>query len=202
MNPSEAHKNRPFGAVATASLEKGLITCPPREEARRSREWSSVMNLGCKSVIVAMGVVFGGGTCFAQALQTHRIPAALALEAVGEAVASCAKSGYRETAVLIDADGATIASLRGDGAGIHTLDSAHDKAYTSASFKSDTLPLAEVAPIAALAKLPHVLFFGGGVVIKIGDEVVGAIGASGAPGAKLDDNCARAGLDKIRERLK
>jgi hypothetical protein len=95
MNPSEAHKNRPFGAVATASLEKGLITCPPREEARRSREWSSVMNLGCKSVIVAMGVVFGGGTCFAQALQTHRIPAALALEAVGEAVASCAKSGYR-----------------------------------------------------------------------------------------------------------
>src|SRR5271170_2734546 len=59
---------------------------------------SSVMNLGCKSAIVAMGVVFGGGTCFAQALQTHRIPAALALEAVGEAVASCAKSGYRETA--------------------------------------------------------------------------------------------------------
>jgi uncharacterized protein GlcG (DUF336 family) len=31
---------------------------------------------------------------------------------------------------------------------------------------------------------------------------VGAIGASGAPGAKLDDNCARAGLDKIRDRLK
>ena len=51
-------------------------------------------------------------------------------------------------------------------------------------------------------KLPHVMFFGGGVVIKLGDETIGAIGASGAPSAKLDDNCARAGLEKIRDRLK
>ena len=56
--------------------------------------------------------------------------------------------------------------------------------------------------IAPLSKLPHVMFFGGGVVIKLGDETIGAIGASGAPGAKLDDNCARAGLAKIRDRLK
>jgi uncharacterized protein GlcG (DUF336 family) len=46
------------------------------------------------------------------------------------------------------------------------------------------------------------MFFGGGVVIKLGDETIGAIGASGAPGAKLDDTCARAGLEKIRDRLK
>jgi hypothetical protein len=38
---------------------------------------------------------------------------------------------------------------------------------------------------APLAKLPHVMFFGGGVVIKLGDEVIGSIGAAGAPGAKL-----------------
>ena len=99
--------------------------------------------------------------------------------------------------MVLDADGATIAALRGDGAGIHTLDSAHDKAYTSTSFKNDTIALAEVSGIAALSKLPHVLFFAGGVVIKFGDEVMGAIGASGAPGAKLDDNCARAGLERI-----
>jgi len=48
----------------------------------------------------------------------------------------------------------------------------------------------------------RVMFFGGGVVIKLGDEVIGSIGASGAPGAKLDDACAKAGLDKIRDRLK
>jgi uncharacterized protein GlcG (DUF336 family) len=54
------------------------------------------------------------------------------------------------------------------------------------SFKNDTLALAERAKgedsIAPLQKLPHVMFFGGGVVIKLGDETIGAIGASGAPG--------------------
>jgi len=142
----------------------------------------------------------------AQTLQTHRIPAALAVEAASETIAECAKQGYHETAVVLDAVGAIIVSLRGDGAGIHSLDSAHDKAYTSVSFKNDTIALAERAKgedsIAPLAKLPHVMFFGGGIVIKLGDETIGAIGASGAPGAKLDDNCARAGLDKIRDRLK
>jgi uncharacterized protein GlcG (DUF336 family) len=160
------------------------------------------MNLMYGPAIVLVGAVFGAPMSFADALQTHRIPAALAVEAASEAISVCARQGYRETAVVLDADGATIAAVRGDGAGIHTLDSAHDKAYTSASFKNDTIALAEVTGIAALSKLPHVLFFGGGVVIKIGDEVVGAIRASGAPGAKLDDNCARTGLEKIRDRLK
>jgi uncharacterized protein GlcG (DUF336 family) len=142
----------------------------------------------------------------AQMLATHRIPAALALEAVAEAVAACARDGYAETAVVVDVDGVRQAVLRGDRAGAHTLDSAFEKAYTAASFKTDTSALVErakTAPIAPLfAKLPRTLLLGGGLVIKVDDEIVGAIGAGGAPGADLDDACARAGLDKIRDRLK
>ena len=52
-------------------------------------------------------------------IATHRIPAALAAEAVTEAVAHCAGQGYAETAVLVDADGVTQAVLRGDRAGSH-----------------------------------------------------------------------------------
>jgi uncharacterized protein GlcG (DUF336 family) len=161
------------------------------------------MNLGHSLAVAVSIVTVASSTSFADTLQTHRIPAALAVEAASEAVSSCARQGYRETAVVLDADGATIVALRGDGAGIHTLDSAHDKAYTAVSFKNDTLALEERGrnEIAPLSKLPHVMFFGGGVVIKLGDEVIGAIGASGAPGAKLDDTCARAGVDKIRNRL-
>jgi uncharacterized protein GlcG (DUF336 family) len=165
-----------------------------------------MMKQASKISIVAGAALIGASASWADTLQTHRIPAALAMEAASEAVAACARQGYRETAAVLDADGATIATLRGDGAGIHTLDSAHDKAYTSVSFKNDTLALAERAKgensIAPLAKLPHVMFLGGGIVIKLNDEIIGAIGAAGAPGAKLDDNCARAGLDKIRDRLK
>jgi uncharacterized protein GlcG (DUF336 family) len=157
------------------------------------------------SLLVAT-TALGASAAMAQTLPTHRIPAALAAEAASEAVAACAKGGYTETAVVVDADGATIAAVRGDGAGIHTLDSAHDKAYTSVTFKNDTMALAERAktdgPIAPLAKLPHILFFPGGVVIKLGDEIIGGIGAAGAPGGNLDDNCAKAGVEKIRDRLK
>ena len=143
----------------------------------------------------------------AQTLTTHRIPAALALEAVGAAVATCASQGYAETAVLVDADGVRQALLRGDWAGAHTLDSAGDKAYTSASFKSDTSALVTRAAqnpafAALLAKLPNLLAIGGGVVIKMDNEVIGAIGAGGAPGGDLDEACAKAGLEKIRDRLK
>ena len=152
-----------------------------------------------------VGVAVSGSLSAAETMTTHRLPSALAIEAASETVAACAKQGFHETAVVVDADGVTIVALRGDGTGAHSLDSAHDKAYTAASFKNDTLALAERAKgedsIAPLAKLPHVMFFGGGVVIKVADETIGAIGAAGAPGAKLDDGCARAGLEKIRDRL-
>jgi uncharacterized protein GlcG (DUF336 family) len=119
---------------------------------------------------VAVGFVIGASAAWPQIIPTHRIPAALAVEAATEIVAACARQGYHETAVVLDADGATIAALRGDGAGVHTLDSAHDKAYTALSFRNDTLALAGRAKgedsIAPLAKLPHVMFFGGGVVTR------------------------------------
>jgi uncharacterized protein GlcG (DUF336 family) len=158
-----------------------------------------------RSSLVA-GLALCAGFAHAQTLTVHRIPAALAMEAAEEAVAACARENYHETADVVDADGVSIAVLRGDGTGAHTLDSAHAKAFTAASFKADTLALSERAKgengIGGLAKLPNVMFFGGGVPIKLGDELIGAIGAAGAPGAKLDDGCARAGLDKIRDRLK
>jgi uncharacterized protein GlcG (DUF336 family) len=150
-------------------------------------------------------VTLSGSVSFADILTIHRIPAALAVEAASETVAACARQGYQETAQVVDADRVIIATIRGDGAGAHSLDSALDKAYTAASFKNDTLALSERAKgedsILPLAKLPHVMFFGGGVPIKVGDETIGAIAAAGAPAGKLDDACARAGLDKIKDRL-
>ena len=165
------------------------------------------LKLSLAAAAIAASLPLAPHTALADLFATHRIPAALALEAVEEAVASCARQGYAETAVVVDADGVRQAVLRGDEAGAHTLDSAFEKAYTAASFKTDTSALIERAktnPLLAtlLAKLPDTLMLGGGLVIKVDEEVVGAIGAGGAPGGDLDDACARAGLDKIRDRLK
>jgi len=95
-------------------------------------------------------------------LTTHRLSAVLAAEAATEVVASCARQGYAETAVVVDADGVRQAVLHGDRAGSHTLDSANDKAYTAASFKADTGVLVERAKTAPgfsalFTQLPHLV---------------------------------------------
>jgi uncharacterized protein GlcG (DUF336 family) len=46
------------------------------------------------------------------------------------------------------------------------------------------------------------LLLGGGQPIRVGNEVIGAIAVAGAPGGDLDEQCADAGISKIRERLK
>jgi uncharacterized protein GlcG (DUF336 family) len=157
-------------------------------------------------LLASLGVVFAVQAQAQGLLPTHHISADLANQAVAAAVAKCASQSYAETAVLVDADGVQQAVLRGDRAGAHTLDSAFSKAFTAASFKTNTSALVERSTstpvLANLFKLPHLLLLGGGIVIKIGDEVVGAIGAAGAPGGDLDDTCAEAGLDKIKNQLK
>src|ERR1700735_7974 len=137
--------------------------------------------IDCRILAALAGVALMSSHAGGETLPPHRIPAALAVEAASETVAACAKQGYHETAQVVDADGVIIATMRGDGAGAHTLDSAFTKAYTAASFKNDTLALAERTKgedsILPLAKLPHLIFSGGGVPIKLGDETIGAIGA-------------------------
>jgi hypothetical protein len=83
-------------------------------------EGRSNMKHTYKTLLIAAVSLISASTSGADTLSTHRIPAALAVEAADETVAACARQGYRETAVVLDADGAIIVALRGDGAGIHT----------------------------------------------------------------------------------
>ena len=159
----------------------------------------SVLSVLCAALLVSQAHAQG-------LLQTHQISADLANQAVAAVVAKCASQGYAVTGALVDADGVQQAVLRGDRASASTLNSAFAKAYTAVTFKTDTTAVVErskTAPLLAnLFKLPNLLLLSGGIVMKVGDEVVGAIGAAGAPGGDLDDACARAGLDKIKDQLK
>lgn len=151
-----------------------------------------------------------------QTLVTHRIPAALALEAVTVAVAACTEKGFGVTATVIDADAQRIAMLRGDTAAVHTFEASWDKAYTAVALapiiKLDSTSelAARVAqfqakqPPGTLAFQPpeHMILRAGGLTVRLGEEVIGAIGVGGAPTAEADEACARAGLDKIRDRIR
>ena len=102
--------------------------------------------------------------------------------------------------------------LRGNGAPIHTLDNAFYKAYSSASLtlarhedstKVVADRMAKSAPTTVpQTPLPNVTYAVGGVAIKAGDTIIGGIGVSGAPGGQFDEECARAALAKIKDRMK
>jgi uncharacterized protein GlcG (DUF336 family) len=55
---------------------------------------------------------------------------------------------------------------------------------------------------ATLVHIPGFLLVGGGVPIKVGNEVIGAVGVGGAPGGHLDEQCAMTALEKIKDQLK
>jgi uncharacterized protein GlcG (DUF336 family) len=130
------------------------------------------------------------------------LPLHMATRAIHAAVEACKKDGYRVSVSVVDRAGTLRALGRADGAGPHTVDSSQKKAYTAASLRRPTTELAEligkVPTLQALRDMnDHVLILGGGLPIEIGGDIVGGIGVGGAPGAHLDDACARAGLDAL-----
>jgi len=143
----------------------------------------------------------------AQAVRTERnISLDLANQIASATVASCTAAGYAVTATVVDRAGTVRAVQRADNAGPHTLGASQQKAFTSASAKNNTLAMMEGAqknPAAAnLVYIPGFLLVGGGVPVKVGNEVIGAVGVGGAPGGHLDEQCAVAGIDKVKELLK
>ncbi|MFG0585391.1 heme-binding protein [Pseudomonas sp. zjy_9] len=109
-------------------------------------------------------------------------------------VAACSAKGYNVSASVVDRAGLLKAFARADNAGPHTVEASRAKAFTSASAKAPTLAIMENAqknPGAAnLSDIPGFLLLGGGVPVKAGDTVIGAIGVAGAPGGHLDAQCA------------
>jgi uncharacterized protein GlcG (DUF336 family) len=146
------------------------------------------------------------GTAPAQGLVSERsIATALAVEAAQAAVAACAERNFRVAATVVDRHGIVKAVVRADGAGPHTIDASRGKAYTAASARNQTttmLGFVRENPAAlTLPNIPGFLVLGGGVPIRAGDEVVGAIGVGGAPSGNIDEECGNAGIARIRDRL-
>jgi len=141
----------------------------------------------------------------AELLVHHDLPYDVALAIAKGAVEACAAKGYPESAVVVDRDGETIVAIRGDNAAPHTMENARRKAYTAMSFRTSTTEyakrFADNNPVVRQqVTLPNVIAIPGGLPIKIGDEVIGGIGASGSPG--VDEPCVQTGLDKVADQLK
>jgi uncharacterized protein GlcG (DUF336 family) len=173
----------------------------------------SRISAGLQAPLLSFVVGFTAtGACAQGLVSIQKLSAPLANELVGESVANCAQKGYTVTAVVVDLDGVRQAMLRGNGAPIHTLDNAFYKAYSAASLtlarkEDSTKAVADrmaksPATTVPQTPLPNVTYAVGGITIMAGNVPIGAIGVSGAPGGQFDEECARAALAKIRDRMK
>lgn len=126
-----------------------------------------------------------------------------ALKAAQAALKSCRDRGFQVTVAVVDRMGVVQVLLRDRYAGPHTTDMAAAKAYTAVSFRTSTTELAEMTqpgrPASGIRNRPGIAAVGGGLMIEAGGSLLGAIGVSGAPGAREDDACAAAGIAAIRE---
>lgn len=126
-------------------------------------------------------------------------------QAIAEgAMAKCRADGYKVTVLVVDSLNAAKAMLRDDGAAAATTEVARMKAtatmlYNRPSGPATPPPAGQAAPPATI---PGTINAQGGVPIKVGDQTIGAVAVSGAPGGDKDVACANAGLAKAADRLK
>jgi len=127
----------------------------------------------------------------------------IALKIASASEAECRKKGYQVSVAVVDRYGNLLSFSRDPLAGAHTITLAKYKANTAATFQGATIELTK--RLSFLKGTPNLSLVGGGVPIKLGGYMYGAIGVSGAPGKKIpgdvDHACAMAGIEAVREAI-
>ncbi len=134
----------------------------------------------------------------------------LARKAAWHALLACRKKGYSVAVAVVDRGGNLQAFYRALLAGPHTVRTALRKAWTANSFRQHTstlaLLLAQKKIPSQVQHNPGALLVGGGMMIRAGGRLLGAIGVAGAPPGKsahdsIDHACAKAGIEAVRDVL-
>lgn len=121
-----------------------------------------------------------------------------------EAMAACRANGYKVTVTVVDGANVLKAFLRDDGASMATVEVGRMKANSVMAFGRPSGPPPNLAPGAPVPApvLPGTINAQGGVPIKVGDQLIGGVSVSGAPGGDKDAACANAALAKVADKLK
>lgn len=142
---------------------------------------------------------------FAQLPTQKVLTADVALEMAQGALAKCRADGYKVTVTVVDHANLLKAFIRDDGANNVTVEVGKMKTnyvmYYGGRPSGPPANLAKGAPLPPTS-VPGIIYAQGGVPIKVGDQLIGAISVSGAPGGERDAACANAGIEKVAAKLK
>lgn len=127
----------------------------------------------------------------------------LARDLAQAAVDACRAEGYQVTAIVVNRSGDAQAMLRDSMAPRHTMQIAREKAeavilsgVSSSEFRRNRQDIRM-----EMNHVQGILVLEGGLPIRSGGSMLGALGVSGAPGGDKDEACAQAALNKLQERL-
>ena len=126
----------------------------------------------------------------------------LAQRMIAAAEAKANELGTPMVIAVCDESGVLKAFSRMDGAALLSVQIAQDKAYTAIGFGMPTDAwhdfIKDDPPLAtgAVGGIDRLVIFGGGFPIKLGDQIVGAIGVSGGHYSQ-DMEVAQAGLSVL-----
>lgn len=157
-----------------------------------------------KNVLITAALLagFASAAAHAETLTQKNLSLAQANSLASEAIKACSAKNYQVTVTVVDRAGIVKAVQRTDNAGPHTVKASEMKAWTALSTKNATGKVMEATQSNAGAQnmkdIPGFLLLAGGLPVKAGDEVIGAIGIGGAPGGNLDEACAQAALDRVK----
>jgi uncharacterized protein GlcG (DUF336 family) len=159
-------------------------------------------------LLAGMSLVFAGGTAGTANAQlaVHKdLTLPIAITMAQTAAQMCTGQGYKVSVHVVGRNAEVLVAMRGDDANPHTMENSLRKAITS---RLQRRPSGEFAtavkdnPTAGALHLGNQIPAQGALPIKVGDDVIGAIGVSGSPGGDKDEACAKAGIDKVADQLK
>jgi uncharacterized protein GlcG (DUF336 family) len=141
----------------------------------------------------------------AQVLTRHSIPIEMAKTMANVTQATCAEMGYSVSVHVVDTAGDTLVAYRGEDSGVHTFVNSFRKAYSAMTFRRPSAVFGERwtnGEVGAQLQLmlPDMAGQQGGFPVRLGDEVIGGIGVSGA-GMGADSTCAEAGMAAVADQI-
>ena len=161
------------------------------------------MSFRLAALAATASLLFVSGSAGAQVLSEKNISVKMALTIAETALSECTQ---RVSIAVLDRAGRMRVFLQGDNASPHNLELARRKAYTALTFRRTSADWAKrtaEGDVTGQRSLAEVIPLGGGVPIMIGDDAVGAVGLSGAPGGQpKEEACAKSGIAKVADQLR
>ena len=157
------------------------------------------INKGVRVILAAVALLLwcGKGALASEAKMTldRAMPMIQAAEAKAKEI------GVPMVIAVVDGGGNLIAQHRMDDALLVSVEISLNKAYSAVALKMSTAKMGELsqpgAMLYGLQNVDRMIIFGGGIPIKSGDKIIGAIGVSGGSVAE-DTQCAEAGMAALK----